>query len=117
MEIKGIVFAGSATTEREETRAFFSKVLSMQPRPLEGYPADVFEFPDGSAFGVVQVPSKELARRTIGFLVDDLDAGLAELREAGIEVGDVGENRLGRYAHFTAPDGHLYELVEKPEAG
>jgi glyoxylase I family protein len=58
----------------------------------------------------------EMATRTIGFLVDDLDAAVAELRAEGVEAGEPGENQLGRYVHFTAPDGRLYELVEKPRS-
>ena len=113
MQIEGIVFAGSATTTADATRGFFTKVFGMEPEPLEGYPAHVFNFPDGSSFGVVQIPSDEMATRTIGFRVNDLDAAVSELAAAGMEVGSVGENQLGRYAHFHAPDGRLYELVEK----
>ena len=113
MEIRGIVFTGSATDRAEDTTAFFRSVFGQEPEPLEGFPAQVFSFPDGSSFGVVQVPA-EMATRTIGFEVDDLDAGVAELKDKGIEVGDIGSNQLGRYVHLTAPDGRLYELVERP---
>ena len=42
------------------------------------------------------------------------DAALAELRAAGIATDDeVSENEQERYAHFWAPDGQLYELVER----
>jgi glyoxylase I family protein len=115
VEIKGIVFAGTATPNAEATKAFFGKVLSVDPEPLEGFPAHVFHFPDGSSFGVVHVPSDEMASRPIGFKVDDLDAAIAELTEAGIELGSIGESPIGRYVHFNAPDGHLYELVETSE--
>ena len=113
MDIKGIVFSGTATDRADETAAFFAKLFGQEAEPLEGFPAQIFNFPDGSSFGVVQVP-EEMATRTIGFQVDDLDAAAAELREKGIDVGDIGSNKLGRYIHFTAPDGRLYELVEKP---
>ena len=113
MQIEGIVFAGSATTGADATTDFFTKVFGMEPEPLEGYPARVFNFPDGSSFGVVQIPTDDMATRTIGFRVADLDSAVSELRAAGIEVGPIGENQLGRYAHFHAPDGRLYELVEK----
>jgi hypothetical protein len=35
------------------------------------------------------------------------------LRAAGIDVDDTHENERFRYAHFRAPDGKLYELVEQ----
>ena len=113
MQIKGITFTGTATDQAEDTAAFFRSIFSQEPEPLDGFPAQVFSFPDGSSFGVVQVPA-EMATRTIGFEVDDLDAAIAELKDKGIEVGDVGASALGRYIHLTAPDGHLYELVERP---
>jgi hypothetical protein len=51
--------------------------------------------------------------RSIGFLVDDLDAAAAILRVAGVAVVDAGENGRDRYLHFRAPDHQLYELVER----
>ena len=53
------------------------------------------------------------AERTIGLLVDDVDAAAAELRVAGVETDGISENARWRYTHFRAPDGKLYELVEK----
>ena len=114
MQIKGIIFAGTATDKADDSVAFFRKVFAQEPQPLEGFPAQVFEFPDGSSFGVVQMADPAMATRTIGFEVDDLEEAVEELRGQGIEIGSIGSNKLGRYAHFTAPDGRLYELVEKP---
>ena len=51
--------------------------------------------------------------RSIGFLVADLDEAIAELRTAGVEVGEPAENDRHRYVHFRAPDGKLYELVQE----
>ena len=116
MEIKGIIFAGSATTDRDATTAFFRKVFGLEPKPLEGFPADLFEFPDGSSFGVVGMQDPAHATRTIGFEVSDLDAAVTELKGHGIEVDEPAANQLGRYVHMTAPDGKLYELVEKPQS-
>lgn len=113
MHVKGIVFVGTATPERVATSELFARLFSVEAEPLEGYPADVFNFPDGSSFGVVEVPESS-ATRTVGFLVEDLDSAVQELAAAGLEPGPVGSNQLGRYVHFTAPDGNLYELVEKP---
>ena len=114
MRIQGIVFVGTATPARSATTKLFAQLFAVDPEPLEGHPADVFDFPDGSSFGIVEVPEGS-ATRTVGFLVEDLDSAVEELRAAGLEPGVVGSNQLGRYVHFTAPDGNLYELVEKPD--
>ena len=42
-----------------------------------------------------------------------LTAAVAELRAAGTDVDDPDENDTYRYAHFIAPDGDLYELVQE----
>ncbi len=55
--------------------------------------------------------------RSIGFLTEDLDAAMAALSLANVEVGQVAQNAQERYAHFRAPDGHLYELVERRTNG
>ena len=71
---------------------------------------DLFQLPDGSSFAVVDATEPE---RTVGFTVADLDNAVMELRHAGIEqttrshpTDDSGT------AHFRAPDGQLYELIE-----
>jgi len=46
-------------------------------------------------------------------LVADLDEAIAELAAAGVATDAPAENARERYVHFTAPDGHLYELVER----
>jgi catechol 2,3-dioxygenase-like lactoylglutathione lyase family enzyme len=51
--------------------------------------------------------------RSLGFLVADLDEAVAKLKAVGIETDTPTANELERYVHFTAPDGHLYELVER----
>jgi MFS family permease len=66
----------------------------------------------GAAFGLVW----GRVRGSIGFLVEDLDAAATHLCAAGVEVGPVSEHERERYLHFRAPDGGLYELVERKGA-
>ena len=73
----------------------------------------MFELPDGSMFAVSGPRELGETSRTLGFLVADIDAAVAGLRSAGCEVDEPVENARFRYAHFHAPDGHLYELVER----
>ncbi len=112
MEIRGITFVGTATPAADETIAFARDVLGLTGAPLGGLPATLFRLPDGTSFAVMET-APESATRTVGFLVGDLDAAIAELHAAGVETDGVGENDRWRYTHFRAPDGQLYELVEE----
>ena len=73
----------------------------------------MFGLPDGSFFAVAGPREMGETSRTIGFLVADLEAAVAELRAAGVEVDEPAENDRHRYVHFRAPDGKLYELVQE----
>ena len=76
----------------------------------------VYELGDGDRFEVFDAASDEGApyfeAPVVGFLVDDVAAGAAELAAAGVEllgpVVDLGESA---WVHFRAPDGHVYELA------
>ncbi len=50
----------------------------------------------------------------LNFRVSDLDAMLAQLREAGAAVEDevVSEEGVGRFGHATDPEGNRFELWE-----
>ena len=114
MRILGLVFAGSATDRRAEMTRFAEDVLGLERAEDAGVEADLFALPDGSRFGVADPRGMGDTSRTIGFLVDDLDAAAAELRAAGAWVADeAGVNHAERYLHFRAPDGALYELIER----
>ena len=78
-----------------------------------GVDADMFDLPDGSRFAITGPREGGVASRTVGFLVEDLEAAVAELRSAGVRVTDPAQNDRQRYAHVRAPDGKLYELVEE----
>jgi glyoxylase I family protein len=93
--------------------AFLRDVLGLAAADVPGVDADVFEFPDGSSFAVT-LADEPRGERTIGFLVEDLDSAVAEMRVAGVDIdGEVVANERFRYMHFRAPDGQLYELVER----
>lgn len=49
----------------------------------------------------------------LNFVVDDLDAAHARLREAGVEfMRDPGPEQFGRVATLRDPDGNLLQLFE-----
>ncbi len=114
MIVKGIVFAGTATGARSEMPEFLHDVLGMVPASVQGVEADLFDLPDGSSFAVASPQGMGATERSLGFLVDNLDQAVADLTSAGVPVdAHVASNERERYVHFTAPDGQLYELVER----
>ncbi|MFD5084442.1 hypothetical protein ACFVYP_20395 [Kitasatospora sp. NPDC058201] len=113
MRILGLVFGGTSTPHRSPMTAFLGDTLGLPRLQVEGVEADLFALPDGSAFAVASPGGMGDTPRSVGFLVDDLDAAAAELRAAGVDVGPVGENERERYLHFRAPDRQLCELTER----
>ena len=54
----------------------------------------------------------------VNFTVSDLDAMLAQLREAGVEVDErVEELEFGRFGWATDPEGNRFELWEPSGSG
>jgi catechol 2,3-dioxygenase-like lactoylglutathione lyase family enzyme len=112
VRLLGLVFAGTATDHRDEMTRFVREVLGLRRVDIGGVEADMFALPDGSHFAVAEPRGMGDTDRSIGFRVEKLDEAVADLRAAGLEVGDPAENDRQRYVHFRAPDGKLYELVE-----
>jgi glyoxylase I family protein len=110
VDVRGLVFVGTRTPAATAMSAFARDVLGLVPRDGEG--AAFFDLPDGSSFAVQEAEEPEPAERTVGFLVDDLDAAVHQLRAAGVATDEVAETDRQRYVHFRAPDGRLYELVQ-----
>src|SRR3954453_3929479 len=92
---------------------FSTETLGLERIRVGGAEADMFALPDGSLFAVADPRGMGDTSRSLGFLVDDLDAAAAELRRAGVEPGEPVQNARHRYLHFRAPDGKLYELVQE----
>ena len=85
MRINSLAFVGTRTIARETMARFVHDVLGLAPIDPSGLDADLFELPDGSMLAIA--PTDELnGERTVGFLVEDLDAACAELRAADVEV-------------------------------
>ena len=117
MEIRGIGFVGSHTRAHAEVGAFVRDVLGLTPIAVDGVGAELFAARDGDVFAVAPLYEEDdAAERTVGFVVEDVDAAIAELHAAGVETDGISENARWRYSHFRMPDGKLYELVEERAA-
>jgi hypothetical protein len=113
MQVLGLTFVGTFSPSRPEMAAFVRDVLGLVPADARGMDAELFTLPDGTTIAVTD-SEDGTAGRTIGLLVADLEVALAELRAAGVATDDeVSGNEQERYVHFWAPDGQLYELVER----
>ncbi len=114
MDVRGIVFAGTGTDTRPEMTAFVQDVLGLARTTVAGVEADLFDLPDGSSFAVAWPDGMGATSRSLGFLVADIEQAVRELRAADVPVDDeISANARERYVHFRAPDGQLYELVER----
>ena len=113
MRVLGLVFAATATDQRNGMARFVQETLGLEPVELAGFDADLFALPDRSRFAVADAREAGDTSRSLGFLVAGLEEAVAELRAAGIAVDEPAENERWRYVHFRAPDGKLYELVEE----
>lgn len=113
MRVEGLVFVGTRTRAAAETVRFATEVLGLVPRGADGHDAAFFDLPDGSVLAVQPVDDGEPEERTVGLLVDDVEAAAGELRAAGHEVDDVARAGDLAYVHVRAPDGRLWELVQR----
>jgi catechol 2,3-dioxygenase-like lactoylglutathione lyase family enzyme len=123
MRIKGISWVGVKAQKSDELATFFESVLGL--RTVTRRPDFVaFRMPDGDlieVFGPRGPDPPELFGDSpviCGFLVDDIEAAVLELKNAGVElVGPLaGSDRTGeRWQVFRGPDGLLYELCSEPK--
>ena len=114
MEILGLTFVGTFSPSRAAMATFVRDVLGVAPADARGMDADVFALPDGTTLAVTSAPTTGPPAAPSASSSRDLDVAMAELRAAGVRTDDeVSSNERERYVHFWAPDGQLYELVER----
>jgi catechol 2,3-dioxygenase-like lactoylglutathione lyase family enzyme len=78
------------------------------------------ERPGSTAWSLFSMDTKYLDPSTAQFMVNyrvaDLDAMLAQLRAAGVQVDEkVDESEFGRFGWAMDPDGNRFELWQPPE--
>jgi catechol 2,3-dioxygenase-like lactoylglutathione lyase family enzyme len=118
VELKGVVWLGTRTARFDEMTAFAQEVLGLEPK-LRDDGFAMYELPRGDLFEIFAPENPGGGHPdgvAGGFLVDDVDAAVAELREAGVEVTHIESADPYQWAYFRAPDGNLYELTSGPYA-
>jgi catechol 2,3-dioxygenase-like lactoylglutathione lyase family enzyme len=113
MRVLGLIFAGTSTKARPTMATFLEHTMGLERVRVAGVEADLFRLPDGSHVAVASPGGMGATARSIGFLVEDLEEAVGTLNRAGVKTGAVNQNAVERYTHFRAPDGHLYELIER----
>ena len=118
MNVKGIVWVGTATERYDETVRFFTETMGL----------DVFHQRDGVSVLRLQSgewievfgPGDEHLERfdrgpAVEFLVDDVVEARAELEAQGVEFL-IDNHGWGDYVwtHFRGPDGNVYGLTSGP---
>lgn len=118
MNVKGIVWVGTATDRYEETVRFFSEVMGFDVfHQREG--VSVLRLAGGEwieVFGPDDPHYAEFDRGlAVEFLVDDVAAARAELEAQGVEFL-IDNHGFGDYVwtHFRGPDGNVYGLTSGP---
>ncbi len=116
MQVKGIIWVGTATPERSALVSFFADRLGMEVHTdVAGYTRLTIQNGDRvEIFGPEANEYEHLDTGPVaGFWVEDAAAAREELVEAGIEASDLETGRDGhRWFYFKAPDGNFYELCE-----
>jgi predicted enzyme related to lactoylglutathione lyase len=118
MEVRGLVWAGTATDKFDETVTFFRDVLGLSMFH-EATDLAVLKLSSGDwmeVFGPGHAHFEEFkGGLVVEFLVDDLGAARAELEGRGVQF--LHQNHSwGEYAwaHFRGPDGSIYGITSGP---
>jgi predicted enzyme related to lactoylglutathione lyase len=122
VDVKSVSWVGVRTDQYEAMAGFFRDVIGLEAI-LDSPDFTVFRMPDGDQVEIFGPdgpnPAEQFARNDVvaGLLVDNMDAAIAELRQAGVEL--IGERQTGgdgySWQHFRAPDGKVFELCYDPK--
>jgi predicted enzyme related to lactoylglutathione lyase len=98
----------------EELATWYREHLGIEPAP--DFVGTVFAAREGdrTVWSIFPADATYFAGALmVNYRVRDLDAMLAQLREAGVEVSDdVHDSEYGRFGWATDPDGNRLELWE-----
>jgi glyoxylase I family protein len=113
MQVTGVHHVSLNVTELDRSLAFWVDVVGLVPveRPDLGFPGSWLAAGDQQLhlLAVGRVPAD--VGQHFAVAVDDLDAAVGELREAGVEVSDPSVLPTGARQSFCRdPDGNRLEL-------
>ena len=119
MKVVKLAWVGTRTQRAGETADFFQHVMGLDLM-IESDDFYVLRLPDGSKVEVFGPSISDKAHFTtgpvVGFLVDDFDQAVSELRARNVEIvfGPQSSPDGNQWVHFRGPDGNLYELTADP---
>jgi catechol 2,3-dioxygenase-like lactoylglutathione lyase family enzyme len=120
MRILGIGWLGSRTAAYEAMTGFTVDILGLTPAFRTDDMA-VFRLPDGDEFQLFGPDNDNLPfadQPVAAFLVDDVPAARAEMEARGVAfIGETAISGDAAWAYFRAPDGRVYELTHRKDAG
>lgn len=106
--------------DADRLRGWYARHLGVE---LEDFGGTTFEAKDGDQT-VWSIFPRETSywpaeqQSMVNYRVADLDAMLAQLSEAGVEVDErVAEHEYGRFGWAVDPEGNRFELWQPPASG
>jgi catechol 2,3-dioxygenase-like lactoylglutathione lyase family enzyme len=112
---QGVHHVAINVSDVDEAIAFYTKALGLTirtDRPDFGFPGAWLDAGD-QQLHLVQAPAPPAQGQHFALLVGDLDATIAELREAGVNVGDAMPVGTARQAFVSDPSGNTIELHQR----
>lgn len=114
--LRGLVWSGTRTDRFDELVVFYRTGLSLE-LVEERHHFAAFRLDDGSiveVFGPSDVDHLHFSHApVIGFQVDDIDAARTRIESNGgvFLAPTESDGRGTAWAHFTGPDGNIYEIT------
>lgn len=114
-KVETINHVGIPTDDRGASIAFFRDLIGLEviPHEIEDNPLVWTRAEDGSMVHLIEPRDGNSAGFHVALQVDDIDAALETVKEAGIEItSGPGERANGqRYFFIEDPDGNRIELA------
>ena len=116
MRVKGLIWLGTRTDRFDEMVWFVGHLLGLGEGEGDGGVVE-WHLEDGSSFEVFGPEDPGGGHPETGAVagleVDDVANARDELLAAGVEISDLQQSGDWRWAYFRAPDGSVYEIVQR----